>query len=87
VISGGGAAWKPEIRIPKPERSPNAEIRTMSPFAVFSGFEFRISFGIRDSGFGFRISRRSGELSQRLSPESGKILFESGKFARKFRTR
>ena len=72
-----GDFLKSEIRNPNPERNPNAEIRTN---AVLSGFGFL-------SDFGFRISdlERVG-LSQWLLPQSGKILFESAKLTRKFRT-
>src|SRR2546426_11590252 len=49
---------KSEIRMPKSERNPNAEIRTQPGSAVqpSSGFGFRYSVGFRHSSFVIRPS-------------------------------
>jgi len=72
---------KSEIRNPKSEASPKAEIRNrfngglmfngalaaLSRRRSGSGFGFRISFGLRTSAFGLSRLRRAGEPSQ-VSP-------------------
>src|SRR5437867_12260441 len=70
-----GPPPEPEIRIPKPERSPNSEIRrrefrtgcVVRP----SGFGFLSDFGLRNSDFRFRGSMREDSIGRNLSPLRG----------------
>src|SRR5213593_1018745 len=70
-----GPPPEPEIRIPKPERSPNSEIRrrefrtgcVLRP----SGFGFLSDFGLRNSDFRFRGSMREDSIGRNLCPLRG----------------